>query len=92
MDLIISCGDGNVLCDKDIILKRSKILSEHFSDVEVCSCNRNVIIPDLKSDLVRLAITLLDRGKSDVVELPKELLETVTPVYSLLQIHCVSSS
>ena len=92
MDLIISCGDGNVLCDKDIILKRSKILSEHFSDVEVCSCNRNVIIPDLKSDLVRLAITLLDRGKSDVLDLTKDLLETVTPVYSLLQIHCITSS
>ena len=91
MDIIISCRDGNVLCDQDVILKQSKIISEHFSEVEVCSCNRIIIIPDLKCDLVRLAVTLLDRGKSDVIELPKDLLETVAPVYSLLQIQCVSS-
>ena len=34
MDIIISCRDGNVLCDQDVILKHSKIISEHFSEVE----------------------------------------------------------
>ena len=90
MDLIISCSDGNIVCDRDVILQQSKILSEHFTS-EVCSCNLSVIIPDFNTDLVRLAITLLDRVKSDM-ELNEDLLDTVAPVFSLLQIQCVSTS
>ena len=91
MDITISCCDGNVVCDRDTIIQHSNILSKHFSEVEVCSCNCDVIIPDLNIDLVRLAISLLERGKSDVVELAKDLHETVALVYSLLQIDCVST-
>ena len=91
MDITISCCDRNVVCDRDTIIQHSNILSKHFSEVEVCSCNCDVIIPDLNIDLVRLAISLLGRGKSDVVELAKDLHETVAPVYSLLQIDCVST-
>ena len=40
--------------------------------------------------LVRLAITLLDRGRSDV-ELTLDLLDTVSPVYLLLKIQCIST-
>ena len=90
MDLMISCSDGNILCDRGAILQQSKILSEHFTS-EVCFCNLSVIIPDFYSDLVRLAITLLDRVKSDM-ELNEDLLDTVAPVFSLLQIQCVSTS
>ena len=90
MNLIISCGDGNIICDRNVILQQSTILSEHFA-CEVCSCNLSDIIPDFNSDLVRLAITLLDRGKSDM-ELNEDLLDTVAPVFSLLQIQCVSTS
>ena len=65
MDLFISCGVGNIVFDRDAILQQSKILSEHFTS-EVCSCNLSVIIPDFNTDLIRLSITLLDRGRSDV--------------------------
>ena len=90
MNLIIACGDGKIICDRDVILQQSTILSEHFAS-EVCSCNLSVIIPDFNTDLVRLAITLLDRVKSDM-ELNEDLLDTVAPVFSLLQIQCVSTS
>ena len=85
---MISCSDGNILCDRGVILQQSRILSEHFTS-EVCSCNLSVIIPDLNTDLVRLAITLLEQGSSDM-ELTTDLLDTVAPVFSLLQTQCVS--
>ena len=85
MDITISCCDGNLVCDQDAIIQHSNILSE----VEVCSCNCDVILPDLNMDLVRLAISFLERGKSDVMELAKDLYETVAPVYSLLNIHYI---
>ena len=79
---MISCSDGNILCDRGVILQQSRILSEHFTS-EVCSCNLSVIIPDLNTNLVRLAITLLEQGSSDM-ELTTDLLDTVAPVFSLL--------
>ena len=38
----VSCSDGNVVCDRGVILQQSNILSEHFTS-EVCSCNHSAI-------------------------------------------------
>ena len=90
MDVNVCCCDGTFTCDRDVIQKHSKMLQEHFS--ETCRCISSVIIPDLAMGVVSLAIGLLDMttGAESAVELEKELLETVDPVFSLLQILCVS--
>ena len=90
MDVNACCCDGTFTCDRDVIQKHSKMLREHFS--ETCRCISSVIIPDLAMGVVSLAIGLLDMttGAESAVELEKELLETVDPVFSLLQIPCVS--
>ena len=81
MDITILCGDGFVVTG-NVVLQHSKLLSEHFKEV-CCSCSKTVILPDVTKDTVSLAITLIE---SDV-EPAQHLLETVAPVYALLEIY-----
>ena len=86
MDISIYCCDGSVICEREVILKHSNILREHFS--YMCQCNSSIIIPDFKTAIVSQALTLLKRVQSEV-ELSKELSSNIGLLYSLLQIPWV---
>ena len=86
MDITIFCRDG-VIVSSNIVLKHSKLLSEHFKEV-CCECSKTVILPDVNSDIASLAITLLE---SDM-EPAQHMLETVAAVYSLLEVHLVPTT
>ena len=88
--LIIACSDGRVTCSRLQMEKHSILIREAL--VDECQCNAGVILPDIGVDSVRLAVSLLDEGVGDV-KTAGDILETVTPVFTLLRIlHTVPDS
>jgi hypothetical protein len=81
----VTCFDGFLHCDVDLLLRRSPLLRELFSGVSCYCTGPGLALPDISVHVVALAVNLL-LAEEGVVTVEYESLLAAVPFFELLGI------